>query len=177
MKYIYYLPHCLREVKEFAAIGDTVDVQVTVMTNRRAQLLADRLLSSAALDIITRWESTLGLPSNPALTLDERRYAVMARLRMRVLVTLEKLTDQLNDITDEGAITAMDYDARTLTVRVALKSKGNYTTVESLLAKLVPANTVIALSLLYNHHATLANFTHRQLAAYTHRQLREEVLS
>ncbi|MFV0497499.1 MAG: putative phage tail protein [Candidatus Fimivivens sp.] len=177
MQYVYYLPHCLREVQEFMAIGDAVDIQATVMATRRAQLLADRLMSTATLEVIKRWEVALGLPSNPALTLDERRYAVMARLRMRVLVTLEKLTEQLNDITDEGAVTAMDYDTRTLTVKVALKSQHNYNSVENLLTKLVPANTVIALSLLYNRHSTLANFTHAQLSAYTHAQLRKEVLS
>ncbi len=175
--YVHYLPGCLQEVKEFKAIGAAVDAQIAMMTARRAQLLADQIIATASLAVIVRWETALGLPSNPALALDERRYAVAARLRMRVLITLSKLADQLNQITDEGATVAMDYEARTLIVKVALRSKHNYSTVEELLTKLVPANTVIALSLLYNRHSTLSRFTHAQLAAYTHAQLRKEVLS
>ena len=62
-------------------------------------------------------------------------------------------------------------------VRVALKSKKNYRMVEGLLGEVIPANMEIDLSLLYNQHKTLRQFTHGQLTAYTHNQIRNEVLN
>ncbi|MEA4934801.1 MAG: hypothetical protein VB071_14650, partial [Lawsonibacter sp.] len=67
--------------------------------------------------------------------------------------------------------------AFTLTVRVALTAKQNYDDVESMLGRIVPANLVIDLSLLYNQHQYLAGFSYGRLAAYTHDQLRNEVIS
>ena len=45
-----------------------------------------------------------------------------------------------------------------------------------MLKETVPANMVLDLSLLYNQHKTLKQFTHRQLSAFTGKQIRNEVL-
>ena len=64
-----------------------------------------------------------------------------------------------------------------LVVRVALSASKQYSEVEKLLKRTVPANMLIDLALLYNQHQTLAGFTHQQLSAFTHKELREDDLT
>lgn len=176
MSYISFLPGYLQEVKEFAAIGAAVDEQTALMIFRRSELLADRLISTASAGKIKRWETVLGLPLNPALSLDERRYAVLAKLRMRALITLKKLAEQLNQITDEGATVDVDYGLRTIKVQLALHSKNNHATVLALLREMIPANMIISLNQLYNRWSDYHSITWAGLSAKTWRQMREEII-
>jgi len=45
------------------------------------------------------------------------------------------------------------------------------------LQRVIPANMIIDLRLIYNQHLTLKQFTHAHLQTYTHNQLRNEVIS
>ena len=46
-----------------------------------------------------------------------------------------------------------------------------------MLNRVVPANMVIDLDLLYNQHSDFDGLTHEELSVYTHQQLRDEVIS
>ena len=92
--------------------------------------------------------------------------------------TMARLQELLGTLCGaDGFSAVLAGSAFTLTVRVALTAKQNFDDVESLLGRIVPANLVIDLSLLYNQHQNLADFSYGRLAAYTHDQLRNEVIS
>ena len=63
----------------------------------------------------------------------------------------------------------------TLKVRLALNVKSNYDDVAALLKRVVPANIIIDLDLLYNRYMDL-NYTHDYLSQYTYKQVRDEKL-
>ena len=67
-------------------------------------------------------------------------------------------------------------DAYTIEVKVNLIAKSNFDDVDALLQRVIPANMIIDLRLIYNQHSTLKQFTHAHLQTYTHNQLRSEVL-
>lgn len=175
--YTDYLPPFLREVRELRAIGAAVDVQASELCTQAVQLAENQFIGAAGLTILTRWEHILGLVYNPVFTLEERRQQILSRLQMQSVVTLEKLTDMLDRLTNGDTMVTMDYARCLLTIRVALTSKYSFNNVANLLHDVVPANIVIDLSLLYNSHAVLSQFTHAQLAERTHKQLREDVLN
>lgn len=175
--YTDYLPPFLREVRELRAIGAAVDVQASELCTQAVQLAENQFIGAAGLTILTRWEHILGLAYNPVFMLEERRQQILSRLQMQSVVTLEKLTDMLDRLTNGDAMVTMDYARCLLTIRVALTSKYSFNNVANLLHDVVPANIVIDLSLLYNSHAVLSQFTHAQLAERTHKQLREDVLN
>ena len=86
--------------------------------------------------------------------------------------TLPKLREMLNNLCG-GKYTAelTDY---TLSVKLGLAAKSNYSDVVTLLERVLPANMTAEVSLLYNRHSMLAAYTHEQLHAHTHEELRTE---
>ncbi len=174
--YLDLLPDILRDSPEYQAIAAAVDAQAAKMQQRQSAMLLETRIGSAPAGIISRWEAVLALDSNPALTLDERRYRVLARIRLRMVVTLRKLQEQLAQVTDEGATVSIDYAHRILTVQLALRSKHNHSTVDQLLRETMPANLVVVIEQLYNRWADYSGITWRAMAAKTWRQMREEVI-
>ena len=74
---------------------------------------------------------------------------------------------------DDYSINISEY---TLTVRIGLTSKNNFSDMETLLQKIAPANIVVDLSLAYNQHQSLQTMTHSQLAEMTHYDIRNEIM-
>ena len=73
----------------------------------------------------------------------------------------------------EGKFTAelTDY---TLSVKLGLSAKSNYSDVVTLLDRVIPANILAEVSLLYNKYSMLHPYTHAQLKLHTHEGLRTE---
>ena len=174
--YLDLLPEVLQDSPEFRAIAAAVDDQAQKLQRRQSTMLLDKRIGSASGDVISRWERVLSLESNPALSLDERRYRILTRIRLRMVMTLRKLREQLSQLTDEGATVSVDYARRLLKVQLALKSKHNHSTVDKLLRETMPANLVIVIEQLYNRWSDYNSCTWRDLSAKTWRQIREEVL-
>ena len=174
--YLDLLPEVLQDSPEFRAIAAAVDEQAQKLQRRQSTTLLDKRIGSASGDIISRWERVLSLESNPALSLDERRYRILTRIRLRMVMTLRKLREQLSQLTDEGATVSVDYARRLLKVQLALKSKHNHSTVDKLLRETMPANLVIVIEQLYHRWSDYNSCTWRDLSAKTWRQIREEVL-
>ncbi|MPN47751.1 hypothetical protein SDC9_195355 [bioreactor metagenome] len=63
-----------------------------------------------------------------------------------------------------------------LKVKIALVAKSNFDDVNALLKRVVPANIVIELVLMYNTWSMIKNFTWDYLKAKTWRDIKNEVL-
>lgn len=125
-----------------------------------------------------RWEAILGLLPAAGNTLEERRFRISTWLNRQAPFTMHVLRQQLAMLCGESGYTAeLDAARYLLTVRLALESKSNYDAVSDMLERIVPANIVVDLDLMYNTHRMVGRFTHVELAAYTHEQLRNEVFS
>ena len=178
-KLIDYLPEFLRNIKEYKAIlTDAVQPEVEKLFEAVENGMNDQFIIDATENGVSRWEKMLKIVPKATQTLDDRRFAVLARMNEQLPYTMTSLKQRLEDLCGKDKYSVeMDVDTFTLTVRVALSAQDNFKEVCEMLERVVPANIVIDASLLYNKNEALSAFTHGQLSAYTHEELRNEVVN
>lgn len=177
-KLIDYLPHILREYREFKGITDGQQWLFEQLWAAAEKALDDQFVDTATENGIARWEKILNITPKGSDTLEARRFRIKTRLNEQLPFTMTTLRQQLSTLCGEDGYTVdLAVGTYLLIVRIALASKSNFNDVADMLQRVVPANIVINLDLKYNTHEILSGFTHEQLAAYTHEQLRSEVLA
>lgn len=173
-----YLPAFLQSVREYKAICQSEQPQVEALWQGAQEAMADQFIPTATENGVKRWEKILHITPKATDTLEERRFRILTCINQQTPHTITALRQQLEALCGKEGYTAQcDNNSYTLTVRVALSQKSNYDAVADLLDRVVPANIVIDLSLLYNQHQSLKGYTHGQLKAYTHSQLKTEEMS
>ena len=111
------------------------------------------------------------------LSLNERKFTIFSQLNKTLPYTITALKQMLEALCGaDGYSLEVKSEIYTLFVRVALVAKSNYDNVHSLLHKIVPANMVIDLSLMYTQNSMLSKYKHTELSAYTHNQIRNELV-
>jgi hypothetical protein len=175
---IDYLPQILKEVRELKAIVDAEQPEASDLWDALDDALNDQFVQDASENGVSRWEKILKIVPQPSRTLAERKFLILARLNEELPYTLNKLKQQLETLCGvDNYSVILNHTAYTLTVEVALIASNSLNDVDSLVQRSAPANLIINVTLKYNKHSTLANFTHYELAAYTYYQLRNGVIS
>ena len=178
-KLIDYLPEFLKNIKEYKAIlTDAVQPEVIELFGAVDNGMNDQFIMDATENGVSRWEKMLKIIPKATHTLDDRRFAILTRMNEQLPYTMESLKRQLESLCGKDRYSVeLDGNNFLLRVRIALSAKNNYKKVCEMLERIVPANMVIDVSLMYNTNQTLSAYTHRQLSAYTHEQLRNEVVN
>ena len=172
------VPDVLKDVREIKALINTENSEMNLLSAALALYLNNTFVDSADEYGIGRWESILNILPKLTDTLDERRFRVLSRINEQLPFTLRSLEQQLSTLCGpEGYTVELFHEQYLLKVRVALTAKSKIEDVRALLNRIVPANMVIDLDLLYNQHSDFDGFTHEELSVYTHQQLRDEVIS
>lgn len=172
------VPDVLKDVREIKALMDTETIEMNLLSAALALYLNNTFVDSADEYGIGRWESILGILPKLTDTLDERRFRVLSRINEKLPFTVRSLEQQLATLCGPSGYTVeLLHEQYLLKVRVELTAKSKLEDVRALLNRIVPANMVIDLDLLYNQHSDFDGFTHGELAAYTHQQLRDEVIN
>lgn len=175
---ISYLPEFLHGYKELEKTLKAQQQEVQILEDITEELTNNQFIISADAQGIKKYEAMLGIEVLDDDTLENRRLRVLAKWNNAIPYTTHALKKKLGNLCgEEGYVLELLNLEYKVKVRVALKSKKNYRMVEGLLGEVIPANMEIDLSLLYNQHKTLRQFTHGQLTAYTHNQIRNEVLN
>lgn len=177
MKLIEHLPDTLRDIYELQGICAAGDTELDRLGDSLAAAVGDCFVDSLSAEGCSRWEKMLELTPKATDTLDDRRFRIRAAMNQDTPYTLRGLKRQLAVLCGaDGCSVELDAGNYSLSVKVALTVKEQYEEVRKLLARVLPANILAAVTLKYNQHLTLAGHTHGQLAAYTHSALRNEVL-
>lgn len=172
-----YFPQILKEFREVQAIAGTEQPEAEQMWDALQAVLNDQFVLDATENGVRRWEGILKIIPKATASLYDRRFLILARLSEELPYSLRMLMRQMESLCGKTGYTIQRKNKEyTLVVRIALTARSNYDDVNNMLQRMIPANMIIDLSLLYNQHKTLGSFTHRQLSAYTHNQLRNEVL-
>lgn len=173
---IDYLPPFMRDFHEMKHIMATEQHEIDALWEASKKVLSDQFVSTATEDGISRHERILGIVPKGTRTLDDRRFAVLTRMNEQLPYTLPSLKHKLENLCGkDGYSVECDVKNFILKVRIALTARNNYDAVCEMLKKVVPANMVIDVSLMYNQHKKFVSYTHEQLKAFTHYQLRNEV--
>ena len=175
---IEYLPHIIRDVREYKAImNDAEQPEMVDIWQAFDDALNDQFISDATENGVSRWEKILGIVPQATLTLEERKFTILTRINEQLPFTLTTLEESLKSLCGaNGYVVQLQANEYILIVKVALVAKQNFSDVQRLLDRIVPANMVIQLSIIYNTHQVISAFTHQQLQKYTHYDLRNEVL-
>ena len=176
---IEYLPHIIRDVREYKAImNDAEQPEMVDSWGAVEDAMNDQFIVDATENGVKRWEKILGIVPQATLTLDERKFTILTRINEQLPFTLRTLEESLKSLCGkDGYVVQLQANEYILVVKVALVAVQNYNDVERLLQRIVPANMIIQLSIIYNTHEVLGAFTHQRLHNYTHYQLRNEVIT
>ena len=176
-KLIDYLPQFLAEYREYQQIMAIEQTEFDTILARIELLLENQFIATCNEETVTRYERMYGIAPIAGSNLEERKFNLLAKLNSELPYTYKKLEEMLKNLCGEnGFILIANANQYLVQVKVALEAKKNVVAVEEMLRSILPANQAFEVSLLYNQHETLADYTHAQLATYTHEELREEVL-
>lgn len=173
-KLIEHLPEFLREFREIKIILEQEQKHAEELDDAKESIFDNNFIETLTPEGCERWENSLGLTSRN-LTLAERRNQILGRFTEQRPYTMRTLRNQLTAICGEDGYTlSMPEDEYILVVRIKMHMDGKYNAVKTLLDRIVPANILIDLSLLYNTWGQLSGKTWGELSQYTWQQLRED---
>lgn len=173
---IEYLPEFLRDIREYKAIlTDGVQPEVIKLFQAVEDAMNDQFVTDATENGVSRWEKMLKIIPKATHSLDDRKFAILTKMNEQLPYTMTSLKQSLSTLCGEdGYSVEVDDVNYVLIVRVALTAENNYDEVSKLLERVVPANMIIDLSLMYNQHKFFNSYSHDQLSGYTHEQLKRE---
>ena len=175
-KLINYLPLFMQKYTDIQKVMEAEQPEIDSAWTATENALADQYIHEATENGVSRWESMLGIPSKGTDTLDERKFRILARSNQELPYTFRKLEQFLTILCGaNGYFIELDPANYNIQVKLALTSANNYQDVVDLLTRMLPANMMQTVSILYNRHDMLNQFTHAELSAYTHDDLRKEV--
>ncbi|MHB8064474.1 MAG: putative phage tail protein [Ruminiclostridium sp.] len=172
-----YLSDFLKEFREFERLAEAENPELLLVWKTFENARDDQFVKDSTENGVKSWERILKINPKGSDTLEDRKFRILTRLNEKLPYTYTKLEQLLASLCGEtGYSLKLLNKEYTLLVRVALAAKSNFEEVKKLLQKMVPANLIIDLSLLYNTHLILKGYTNAILANYTHNYLRNEVL-
>lgn len=172
-----YLPPVLQNINEYRAImNDAEQTEINDLWDALNSTLQNQFISEATENGISRWERILGIVPQTNLTFAERRFTILTRINEQIPFTIRTMEESLKTLCGEDGY-AIEFvpNSYTLTVKVALGIRQNFSDVEKLLNRIVPANLLLTVTLAYNTNDSVHRFTHAELEQFTHYQIKNEV--
>lgn len=177
-KLIDYLPPFVQEYKEIATIMGVEQFEIDQLWAESDNAFADQFIMDATENGVSRRESILDISPKGTDTLDERKFRILTKLNQELPYTMRKLEQALTNLCGEdGYSIVMNPAEYYIEVKLGISNASNYSEVENILKKMIPANMMSTVSIKYNSNSILTQFTHAQLSAYTHERLRNEVFN
>ena len=172
-----HLPTVLREFEEFKQIMTVEQKQVDELWNMLYGILSEAFVDTAENTGLKRWETILNITPLDTDAIEVRRMRIQARMVEDVPYTWNNLKKMLSSLCGEDDYTLeLKSEEYTLIIKVALTSKKLKDEVVKMAERVVPANLILDIDLMYNTYDILSNYTYEQLEQFTYDQLRNEVL-
>lgn len=174
---IEYVPSYLRQFREIQEIFYSLQIEYENLYEKTEEVLDDLYIETASKEGVERFETNYQILKNNAISLQGRKFALLAKFVEQLPVTKSTLKKKMDSLCgEEGYTVSLDMGHLIFTVRVALTSKENYKTVKDMLEELLPCNLRLDCDLMYNRNEMLSIFTYGELEEKTHKIMRSEVL-
>lgn len=175
---VNYLPLFVQDYVEMQKIMSSEQPEIDAIDSSLLNVWNDQFILDATVNGVSRWENMLDITPKATDTLSERKFRILTRLNQELPYTMTKLNEVLTTLCGEGGFSiTLSANIYKIVIKLALTNVNNYSDVQKALEKMLPANMIQQIEIMYNTHEVLHDFTHTQLHAYTHTQLRNEVLS
>lgn len=123
IQFMGHLPEFFQGVREFAAVGDTEDVEFKLLGEANAEDLRDAFVMTGSEESIGIWEKEIGIRAESGESLDFRRKRLINRYTIKPPFTLRWLERQLGELLGGGFLRAeRDDDVEILYVYVDIDS-------------------------------------------------------
>lgn len=172
-----YWPLVIKRILEFEKIADAENPEINNLWAAHKGVLDNQFIKTLTEEGCKRWESILNIVPMGTDTLEDRRFRILARINADLPFTFRQLENMLHALCGDDYTCELINNDYKLVIRLALSVRRQYDEVSSLLKKVVPANLLIDLDLIYNQYLTLEPFIYEDLEPYTHEELREENLT
>lgn len=174
---IDYLPEFMQELKEIKVLLATEESYIDEYKIDVERVFNDQYFLQAEDEGLKHFEKMLGIVPKLTDSLETRRFRIYTRFNESLPYTEITLNRQLEALCGKGGYKmTLVYNEYKIIVKIALISKGMLDEVDKMLRKVVPANLIIDLALLYNQHLHFEGMTHEEMEKYRHIDLREEVV-
>lgn len=175
-KLIDYLPLFVGEYKEMKAVMDAEQPVFESFSDAVDNARADQFIEDATEEGIARREKNYNIIPKANQTLDERKFAVLAKENESLPYTEESLTKMLETLCGKNGFSLNVFnDAYEVLVKLDLSNESKFDAACKILEEILPANMVRDVRM-YNTYALLSTRTHDYLSAYSHDEVRKEVL-
>lgn len=176
-KLIDYLPSVMQELEEFKQIMTAEQKQVDELWKVIYFILNEAFLDTAEDIGLKRWETILNIIPLDTDSVEVRRMRIHGRMLEDAPYTWNSFKQMLSGLCGEDGYTLeLKNKEYTLVIKVALKSKKLKDEVAKMTERVVPANLILDIDLLYNTYELLKQITWEQAATKTYKDLRDEVL-
>lgn len=168
-----YLPEFWRRYKEMDAIYSGEQGEVDKQWERIAGMWDGQFVETMPEEYLARWERMLQIPNATAFTLEERRRKIRIEFMDFRPYTFQNLSYVLEQLFGAGQY-QLSVDGYTATIKLGIQQQKTYHDVVKKLRYIMPCNIQWKAIVMFNSHAVLKKYTHKQLAAYTHNELRKK---
>lgn len=174
---IDYLPEFMQDMKEIKVLLSAEDTDVEVLKIDIEDIFKDQYFLEATETGLKHYEDMLNIVPKLTDTFETRRFRLLSKFSESLPYTEITVKKQLETLCgkDEFSFKVV-FDSYRVIVRVALTSKAMFDEVKMLLERVLPANLILDLDLMYNQHLTLEKLTHMDMEKYRHIDLKDEVV-
>lgn len=169
-----YPPHLLR-MREGAFMQDVADAFLKEFEAVLDVLDGDLTVDEASVTMIERLENLLKITPTDNETLDERRFAVKAKLYSRPPYTQRTFEERLNELvgTDNHEV-KVDYKNNLISIGIYVPTESMNRAVQNLIDEIVPLHIRFNIYQLFNKWIQVKADTWNDLKPYTWKQIKEE---
>lgn len=175
---IEYYPEWLREFREIKQLAKLQQQQSEKLWGCLQSIIDNSFLESLDENGCSRWEKELKLQVKDGMTLQERRANIIGRHLEERPFTVAKFKNMLNTLCGNGNYTlVISSNKYTVIVKLRLDMKDQKNAVLELMSRVLPANMLYSVEIVYNEYSLFKTMKHSELKTYTYSQLRENNFS
>lgn len=172
----YYLPDIIHQIREYQEIEKKYDHNIVTAISQLNRIEQNRFLDGLDEYGCERNEQILGIIPDPSDTLEDRRRRIRGYYTSNKPYTVKKLREVLGVMCGEnGYILTVDTENYIVKVAIKLESRRLVDNADELVRRMIPANLIVDVYLLYNQNISFKKYTHGELKKYTHYQLRNNL--
>lgn len=174
-----YLPEFMQDMKEIKVLLNAEEGDVEVLKLDIEDVFKDQYFLEATENGLRHYEEMLGIVPKLTDSIEARRFRLLARFNEGLPYTEITLNRQLTTLCgEEGYSLEVIFSQYRVICRVALASKAMFNEVKELLNRMLPANLIRDLDLMYNQHLTIKEkgLKHMDLRKTIHIDIRNEVI-
>lgn len=175
---IEYYPEWLREFREIKVLSKLQQTQSEKLWNCLQSIIDNSFLETLDEYGCSKWEKALELQVKEGMTIEERRANIIGRHLEERPFTVTKFKNMLNGLCGDGEYTLnITSNTYTVVVRLKLAKKDQKNAVLKLMSRVLPANMLYSVEIMYNEYSLFKTMQYGELKNYTYSQLRENNLS